>query len=232
MGIFDERTPLKLDPEKLGLTDPDQLRMARAIAAATEATRVALRADDFFGARVDHPARGFYPSKLREPVFLVDRMPWPSLLAMDNCADDAAKLAGGKDKQLLIAFAMRLCAPDQFAMLALLRKRLAEKAVYERLPQDIAKQLSPVIKPLKDKADAIKKGGCTGGKKGSETRRKKAKIPPADVLTAQAKKLIAEGREPHEVSGILGLTHGVKADTIRRKLGGSQALKSMGIDKA
>ncbi len=48
MGIFDERTPLKLDPEKLGLTDPDQLRMARAIAAATEATRVALRADDFF----------------------------------------------------------------------------------------------------------------------------------------------------------------------------------------
>ena len=61
-------------------------------------------------------------------------------------------------------------------------------------------------------------GASKGGKKSGETRRTTAKLPTPDALRAERDRLIAEGRQPRVIAGILAQTYRCTSDHVRTHL--------------
>ena len=206
-------TGLQLDISRHTPRTPSQLRMLKSIAIETEATRAALRSDPSWGVPVTLPARGFAPvvnNQCQLQTTLPDTFPWPALLTLEDCADNAAHSANCT-KHDLLKFAISICPYEHIVTVL----------NFIGMGQGIAataKALSPLIRGLKAKEARIKQGASVGGKKSARTRQSISKTPGIAELLQERERLIKSGREAREVAGILAQRYGVQPGTIRRKL--------------
>lgn len=206
-------TGLQLDTSLHTPKTASQLRMLQSIATETEATRADLRSDPGWGFPVALPARGFAPVIKRQyqlETTLPDTFPWPALLTLEDCAENAARRAGCT-KQDLLKFALSICPYEHIVTVL----------NFIGMGQGIAataKALSPLIRGLKAKEARIKQGASVGGKKSARTRQSNSKTPSASELLQERGRLIKSGKESREVAGILAQRYGVDPGTIRRKL--------------
>lgn len=207
-----DATPLSIDLSALQFHSVRQREMAEAIAVATERTRALLRADELWGMSVPVPPRGFVPKDRRvSEVHVADRLPWPSLLTLGSCADEAARMANCSSRSDVLQYAMSICSVDQIVpLMNLLDKDAGTKRV--------ARALSQVILPLKGMEERIRLGAKRGGEKSASTRRKHSKTPPPEKLREERDKLIEQGKGKRDVAGVLAARHDVTASTINKKL--------------
>ena len=206
-------TGLQLDTSIDTPKAPSQLRMLQSIATETEATRTALRSDPSWGFPVAHPARGFAPlikHQRQLETTLADMLPWPALLTLQGCADNAAHSADCTKRDIL-QFALSICPYEHIVTL------LNFIGVGQGIAET-AKALSPLILGLKAKEARIKHGASVGGKKSARTRHLNSKTPSVTELLLERERLIKSGREAGEVAGILAQRYCVDPGTIRRKL--------------
>lgn len=206
-------TGRQLDPTFVALELPLQLLMYQAIAAETEATRVALRGKPNWNFPVAQPVRGFVPAakRQRQPeTTLADLLPWSALLTLEGCAENAAQRAGCT-KQKILEFALTIC-PFEHIVTVLNFMALDTGSA------NLAKNLSPLIRGLKAKEARIKQGASVGGKKSARTRQNNARTPATTEILQERGRLLDSGREASDVAGILAQRYGVHPNTIRRKL--------------
>lgn len=179
-------TGLQLDTSFHTPKTPQQLRMFQSIAAETEFTRAALRSDPSWGFPVTLPVRGFAPAAKRlgqRQITLADMLPWPALLTMRGCANNAA-LRADCAKEDLLEFALSICPYEHIVTV------LNFMAMGQGI-SDTAKILSPLIRGLKAKEARIKQGASIGGSKSARTRQSNAKT------VAGAKRVHWRGRQQH-----------------------------------
>lgn len=210
-------TGLQLDTSLHTSKTPSQLRMLQSIATETEATRAALRSDPGWGFPVALPARGFAPVIKRQyelETTLPDTFPWPALLTLGDCADNAARRAGCT-RQDILKFALSICPYEH--IVTVLNFICMEEGRDQGIA-DAAKILSPLIRGLKAKEARIRQGASVGGKKSARTRQSNSKTPSVAELLQDRERLIKSGNEAREVAGILAQRYGVGPGTIRRKL--------------
>ena len=206
-------TSRQLGPTFVGLDTPNQLLMYKAIAAETESTRAALRDKASWNFPVALPVRGMAPiaNRQRQPeANLPDLLPWPALLTLEGCANNAAQRAGCT-KQEILDFALAICPFEH--IVTVLNFMSLETGI-----SDVAKILSPVIRDLKAKEARIRQGASVGGKKSARTRQTNAKTPSINEILQERGRLLDSGREASDVAGILAQRYGVHPNTIRRKL--------------
>jgi hypothetical protein len=206
-----DATPLSIDLSALQFHSVRQREMAEAISAATERTRALLREDKLWGVCVPVPPRGFIPKGRRvSQVHVADRLPWPSLLALGSCADEAARMANCSSRSDVLRYAMSICSVDQIVPLMNL-------LVVEAGTRQVARALSQVILPLKGMEERMRRGAKIGGKNSASNRRKDSKTPP-EKLREERDKLIEQGKDKRDIAGILAVRYGVTTSTIRKKL--------------
>ena len=202
-----------LDPTFVALESPGELLMYQAIAAETESKRAALRDKASWNFPVALPVRGMAPiaNRQRQPeATLPDLLPWPALLTLEGCANNAAQRAGCT-KQEILDFALAICPFEH--IVTVLNFMSLDTGI-----SDVAKILSPVIRDLKAKEARIKQGASVGGKKSARTRQTNAKTPGTTEILQERRRLLDSGREASDVAGILAQRYGVHPNTIRRKL--------------
>lgn len=202
-----------LDPTFVALESPSELLMYRAIAAETESTRAALRGKPSWNFPVPQQLRGFAPAAQRQhqpETTLADLLPWPALLTLEGCAENAAQNAGCTKKEIL-QFALSICPYEH--IVTLLNYVALDKGI-----ADTAKILSPLIRGLKAKEARIKQGASAGGKKSARTRQSDSKTRCIFEILQERERLLASGRGSSEVAGILAQRFGLHPNTIRRKL--------------
>ena len=166
-------TGLQLDTSIDTPKAPSQLRMLQSIATETEATRTALRSDPSWGFPVANPARGFAPlikHQRQLETTLADMLPWPALLTLQGCADNAAHSADCTKRDIL-QFALSICPYEHIVTL------LNFIGVGQGIAET-AKALSPLILGLKAKEARIKHGAGVGGKKSARTRQLNSNSAP------------------------------------------------------
>lgn len=189
----------------------DQVRMILAIKVKTDRLRQALRKDPLWSMKIDLPGRGFHvPSEPRRPLLLCDQLPWPALLTLNDCAEEAAALAKCSFSELL-TFAISICPYEHYPVLL---QHFSHKAGILLT----AKVLSPYIQGLRRKEASIKDGARKGATKSAQTRRKQSKVPAPEILKQEAQKLIDSHYSKSDVAGILAKRYDVTPTTIRRKL--------------
>jgi len=206
-------TSRQLDPTFVGLDTPNQLLMYKAIAAETESTRAALRDKASWNFPVALPVRGMAPiaNRQRQPeANLPDLLPWPALLTLEGCANNAAQRAGCT-KQKILEFALTICPFEH--IVTVLNFMALDTGI-----SDVAKILSPVIRDLKAKEARIKQGASVGGKKSARTRQTNAKTPSINEILQERRRLLDSGKDANVIAGILAQRYGVHPNTIRRKL--------------
>lgn len=187
--------------------------MYRAIAVETECTRAALRSNPSWDFPVPQPVLGFTPAAKRQhqpQTTFADLLPWPALLTLENCAQNAAHSAGCT-KQDILKFALSICAYEHIVT-------VLNFMAHDQGIADSAKLLSPLIRGLKAKEARIKQGASLGGKKSARTRQSNTKLPSNTDILQERKRLLDSGREAHEVAGILAQRYELHPNTIRRKL--------------
>jgi hypothetical protein len=210
---------LQLDTSLHTPKTPSQLLMLQSIATETEITRAALRSDPSWGFPVPLRARGMGMGMgmahvikrqgVLETTF-PDTFPWPALLTLQDCANNAAHRADCT-KQEILRFAISICPYEHIVtVLNFIAVGLTTAAT--------AKALSPLIQDLKAKEARIKQGASAGGKKSARSRQSNSKIPSVAKLLQARGLLIESGRGDREVAGILAQRYGVHPGTIRRKL--------------
>ncbi|WP_306552984.1 hypothetical protein [Acidovorax sp.] len=222
LAVLTSATTTKLDPADFEPANSKELGMLLAIAEATEEKRTALRDDPSWGARIPTPPRGLRTVAQRgQPLTVADYLPWPALLTMDRCADDAARRSGCEDRQTVLDFALSICPIEQWMTL------LNFTAQYSAITK-VAKILSPLIRGLKDKEARIKQGASVGGVKSARERQKKSNVPQLAKLLQERQGLLDSGKDLKETAGILARRYGVDASTIRRKLRGATINQAKG----
>ncbi|TWG34754.1 hypothetical protein ATF69_3761 [Acidovorax delafieldii] len=222
LATLTSATTTKLNPADFAPTDSTELGMLLAIAGATEEKRASLRNDARWGTRIPTPPRGLQTVAQRhQHRALADYLPWPALLTMDQCADEAARRSGCPDRQTLLDFALSICPIDQWMTLVNFIARDSAIAT-------TAKILSPLIRGLKDKEARIKRGASVGGVKSARERQKNSTVPQLAKLLQERQGLLDSGKEFKETAGILARRYGVDASTIRRKLRGATINQAKG----
>lgn len=185
--------------------------MLLAIASATEDMRGALYSDPSWGAYVPLPPRGLAPvAQRRERCTVADLLPWPALLTMPKCADEAASRAGC-DRQTIMEAALSFCPIAHWVT-------LTNFIAHDSAIATTAKILSPLIRGLKAKEARIKQGASDGGKKSARERQKQSKVPATTKLLQERKRLLDAGKGTKDIAGILAERYGVAPNTIRRRL--------------
>ena len=190
-----------------------QRLMLESIAAETERTRTRKSAKTRRNFSVTQPVRGFVPAAQRQhqtETTLADLLPWPALLTLEGCAENAAQNAGCTKKEIL-QFALSICPYEH--IVTLLNYVALDKGI-----ADTAKILSPLSRGLKAKEARIKQGASAGGKKSARTRQSDSKTRYIFEILQERERLLASGRGSSEVAGILAQRFGLHPNTIRRKL--------------
>lgn len=204
---------LRLDLTTVTSATSRQRLMLESIAAETERTRAGLRAKPSWNFSVTQPVRGFVPAAQRQhqpETTLADLLPWPALLTLEGCAENAAQNAGCTKKEIL-QFALSICPYEH--IVTLLNYVALDKGI-----ADTAKILSPLIRGLKAKEARIKQGASAGGKKSARTRQTNAKTPATNEILQERRRLLDSGKDANVIAGILAQRYGVHPNTIRRKL--------------
>lgn len=204
---------LRLDLTTVTSATSRQRLMLESIAAGTESTRAGLRGKPSWNFSVTQPVRGFVPAAKRQhqpETTLADLLPWPALLTLEGCAENAAQSAGCT-KQEILQFALSICPYEH--IVTLLNYVALDKGI-----ADTAKILSPLIRGLKAKEARIKQGASAGGKKSARTRQSDSKTRSIFEILQERERLLASGRGSSEVAGILAQRFGLHPNTIRRKL--------------
>ena len=199
---------LRLDLTTVTSATSRQRLMLESIAAGTESTRAGLRGKPSWNFSVTQPVRGFVPAAQRQhqpETTLADLLPWPALLTLEGCAENAAQNAGCTKKEIL-QFALSICPYEH--IVTLLNYVALDKGI-----ADTAKILSPLIRGLK-----AKQGASAGGKKSARTRQSDSKTRSIFEILQERERLLASGRGSSEVAGILAQRFGLHPNTIRRKL--------------
>lgn len=106
-------------------------------------------------------------------------------------------------------------ALEDYLRLAKVRRELEG-----RLPEEVIATMFPELEALKEKHQRIAEGARKGGQKAAEARRRS---PPVvrftdGELLAEERRLLAAGREQHEVAGIIAGNLGAPADSVRKRL--------------
>ncbi len=209
---FPSGKSLRLDTLSFTLDDPREQRMLQAIADATENTRIDLRNDPSWGTPIPIPDRGFVPVARRKRVTtLADLLPWPALLTLKGCADDAACQAECGNRQEILQFAQTICPYEHLVT-------LVNFIANDLGIANAAKVLSPLIRGLKAKEARIKKGASEGGRKSALTRQRSSSTADAEKLLQDRQRLLDAGRDTKEIAGILAARYRVSDTTVRRKL--------------
>lgn len=204
------KTTIRLDPAAYDFADPEKQRKGQAIASATEATRKSLYCDASWGTHIPFPPRGLASvAQPREPRTVADLLPWPALLTMHKCADEAASRAGC-DREAIMQFALSICPVEQWV--TLMNFMAQDSAIAQT-----AKILSPLIRGLKAKEARIKQGASDGGKKSARERQKQSPVPDTQTLLKERTRLLDAGKAPKDIAGILAERYGVTPNTVRRK---------------
>ena len=208
-----DTVPLGCAPHVRGLPDEKSLRLAQTIYEATEQVRERLKVDEFWGAPICLPPRGFSPGGMHvaaKPAARANFLVWPVLLTMEaDCLGHVCRAAGCEESELM-TLVLSICPYEH---LPHLKQFFHNRAAM----QIIIKEISAAVKPMKAKQVRIQKGASTGGVKSALTRKRTLKIPSAEVLRLETAKLIANGKEESETAGILSRKFGVSAQSIRLK---------------
>lgn len=204
------KTTIRLDLAAYDLADPEKQRKLQAIAGATEATRKSLYSDASWGTHIPLPPRGLAPvAQPREPRTVADLLPWPALLTMHKCADEAASRAGC-DREAIMQAALSICPVEHWVT-------LTNFMAHDAAIAQTAKILSPLIRGLKTKEARIKQGASDGGKKSARERQKQSSVPDTQKLLMERARLLEAGKDPKDIAGILAERYGVTPNTVRRK---------------
>lgn len=213
--LFDVSSPtsatlIRIDPSAYELDDPERIRLLHAIASATEAVRATLYSHPSWGTSVPFPPRGLASAaERRKPRTVADLLPWPALLTMHNCADEAARRAGC-DREAIMQSALSVCPIGHWITLI---NFMAKDAAIAKT----AKLLSPLIQGLKAKEARIRQGASDGGTKSARERQRQSTVPATPKLLEERKRLLDAGKDAKDIAGILAERYGVVPNTIRRK---------------
>ena len=201
----------RLDISSIVVDNSSQALMLEALASQTELTREELRNDNFWGRSISLPARGLrLGTSPKNECSLADMLPWPALLTLKQCADNAARQSGCRDRQEILQFALTICPYEHWVT-------LLNFISLDLGTTNIAKVLSPLIRSLKGRDARIKQGASNGGKKAARERQKRSKVPATPQLLQERARLLQAGKDPKDIAGILAARYGVTPNTIRRK---------------
>lgn len=99
------------------------------------------------------------------------------------------------------------------------------------VPQEALEKVFSQLEALKSKHQRITEGGRTGGQKSGTSRRNR---PPVIALNdaellAEERRLLASGREQHEVAGIIAGRFDAPSDSVRKRLRNARKSEPKGL---
>jgi hypothetical protein len=211
-GSFD--SDICLVVSELGLTDPREIEVATIIAEETEAERERRRA-----AEVEHSEgrpKAIVPASLLDPDMFaysyVDTLRWEELLTLGGCVFNCARRAGMTPEQIL-SFADGTCEAPGWLLfwfgqcLQALNVKASSDAEWA-----LKARLYEATEAVQRR---IQEGARNGGKKSAATRRKQARVPPAEVLRSDRERLLSQGVAERNITGLLAKKYNVTAGAIR-----------------
>jgi hypothetical protein len=218
----------KLDVAALGL-EGRELEIAQILAQETEAEREAefaalpeISSDEAAAIIPPGPFLLVPPSPKtvaqvrRESI---DAIAWDALLRRGG-AHSRCAVRTGLDLVEVIEFAIDKCQPSNWEAL-FWYQQWAREALREMVPREAVELIAKKHKEESAAAAAYarsKQGASAGGKKSSEVRRLKSKLPSPEVLQGDRERLLADRTAPREVAGKLARKYGVTPTTVRAKL--------------